>query len=193
MDSTKGAIAREPLLSRRRLMLLGAAVLGAGAVGGLPSPVQAALFKATERRLSFVNLHNNERINVVYHSDGRYVHGALEDLNHALRDWRTGDVTQMNVDLFDALWLLRQRTGSRRPYELISGYRSPKTNATLAGRSSGVAKKSYHMKGMAVDVNLPDVPLRTFRQHAMSIQAGGVGYYPKSDFVHLDVGPVRSW
>lgn len=193
MDSTKGAAAHEPVLTRRRLLSLGGAALATAVVTGLPLPAKAALFKATERRLSFVNLHNDERIDVVYHSDGRYVRGALNDLNHALRDWRTGDVTRMDVSLFDTLWLLRQRTGSRRPFELISAYRSPVTNAKLAKHSSGVAKQSYHMKGMAVDVNLPDVALRTFRQHALTLAAGGVGYYPRSEFVHIDVGPVRHW
>lgn len=176
--------------SRRRFL----AVAGTTAVcASLPTAARAALFKAKERHLSFRNLHTDETVDVRYFRGGHYEPKGLSDLNRALRDWRTGDVMDMDTGLLDTLWLLRQRLGTRQPFHLISGYRSPKTNAALAKTSNGVAKKSYHMRGMAADVALPDVRLATLRDEALDLGAGGVGYYAKSGFVHVDVGPVRHW
>jgi len=179
----------------RRRLLTGGLTAGAAALAltGLPAGASAALFKVKERHLSFRNLHTDEILDVRYYIGGRYEESGLRQLNHALRDWRTGEVAEMDTRLLDTLWLLRQRLGSRRPFDLISGYRSPKTNAMLAGKSSGVAKKSYHMRAMAVDVALPDVRLANLRDEALDMAAGGVGYYARSGFVHVDVGPVRRW
>lgn len=149
--------------------------------------------KAYERQISFRSLHTGESLDAVYWAGGRYVAETLRDINTLLRDHRTGDVTAIDPKLMDALYSLHRRLGSREPYEVISGYRSPKTNAMLRGKSNGVAKKSYHMKGQAVDIALPDRALTQLHRAALDLKAGGVGLYTKSGFVHLDTGRVRSW
>jgi uncharacterized protein YcbK (DUF882 family) len=128
-----------------------------------------------------------------YWAEGNYITPALKDIDHVLRDFRTGDVARIDPRLLDLLHLLRSRLESTEPFHVISGYRSPKTNGTLAQQSSGVAKKSLHMKGMAADVRLPGRVLSDLKGVAVSLKLGGVGYYPKSDFIHVDVGRVRYW
>jgi len=110
-----------------------------------------------------------------------------------MRDFRTGDTIGMDVGLMDILYRLRTALDSSQPFEIISAYRSPKTNAYLAARSSGVAKHSYHTKGMAIDIRLPGRQLRDVRRAALDLRLGGVGYYPRSNFVHVDTGRVRFW
>lgn len=149
--------------------------------------------KAFERQISFHSLHTGESLKAVYWAGGEYIAETLRDIDRLLRDHRTGDVTTMDPKLVDALHALHRRLGSREPYHLISGYRSPKTNAMLRGKSNGVAKKSYHMKGQAVDVALPDREIGQLHRAALDLKAGGVGLYTKSGFVHLDTGRVRSW
>jgi uncharacterized protein YcbK (DUF882 family) len=177
------------VISRRRILAIGtAAVLGSLAFGKL-----AYARTPGQRELGFHNLHTGERLRTTYWADGDYVPGALADVDYLLRDFRTGDVKAIDVRLLDLLHVLRERLGSTEAYEVISGYRSPKTNKMLASQSNGVAKKSLHMKGLAVDVSLPGRQLGEVRQAAMALRLGGVGYYPKPGFVHLDVGRVRSW
>lgn len=149
--------------------------------------------KAFEREISFQSLHTGESLDAVYWADGRYVAETLRDINRLLRDHRTGDVTAIDPKLMDTLYSLHRQLGSNAPYQLISGYRSPKTNALLRGKSKGVAKKSYHMKGQAVDIALPDRELAQLHRAALDLKAGGVGLYTKSGFVHVDTGRVRSW
>jgi uncharacterized protein YcbK (DUF882 family) len=146
-----------------------------------------------ERKLAFHDLHTGESFSAVYRVGGRYVPEAIAEMEHLLRDFRTGEQTSFDRRLFDLLHRLQHTVGRGRPYQVISGYRSPKTNAMLAARSGGVAKRSYHMKGMAIDVRVRGVSTRELREAALKLRKGGVGYYPKSDFVHLDVGPVRHW
>lgn len=177
--------------SRRRFLKLGAAAAACSLV--LPGSVLAASVGNVARKLSFVNLHTDEKLSAVYWENGAYVPKGLQQVNHLLRDWRTGDVKDIDVKLLDVLWELHQRLDSKHPFEVISGYRSPKTNATLASASDGVAKKSLHMRGMAIDISLPDKKLKTVREAAMKMERGGVGYYPKSGFVHVDTGRVRFW
>ncbi len=147
------------------------------------------------RTLEFLHLHTGERLTVEYFSAGRYVPDALQAVNHLLRDFRTNDVAEMDPALLDLLHRLRETTGSRRPFEVISAYRSPRTNEMLQSRSarSGVATTSLHMRGQAIDIRLGDVALPQLRDAALSLQAGGVGYYARSNFVHVDTGRVRSW
>lgn len=159
----------------------------------LPGNAVAAALGTASRKLSFVNLHTDERLSATYWQNGTYQPQALNEINHLLRDWRTGDVKKIDAKLLDVLWELHQRLDSTKPFEVISGYRSPKTNATLASASSGVAKKSLHMQGMAIDIDLPGKKLTKIRDTAIDMQRGGVGYYAKSGFVHLDTGRVRSW
>ena len=147
-----------------------------------------------EKRLGFVNLHTGEELAATYWQRGRYDRDALADIDHILRDWRTGDIKRIDRDLLDLLVDLHARTGSREPFHVISGYRSPETNAMLVNASNGgVAKRSYHVRAMAIDIRLPDVPLKTLQRTALRMRRGGVGYYPSSNFVHVDTGPVRRW
>jgi uncharacterized protein YcbK (DUF882 family) len=143
--------------------------------------------------LAFSHLHTGERLELEYFSAGAYLPDALGAVNHLLRDFRTGDVGTIDPALLDLLHTLRERTGTRQPYQIISGYRSPATNQMLHDRSSGVATKSLHMSGQAIDIRLSDVPLARLRDTALSMRSGGVGFYPGSDFVHVDTGRVRAW
>lgn len=122
-----------------------------------------------------------------------YVPSALSRVDRFLRDFRTGEIHEIDPALLDLLNDLAALTGAAEPYHVISGYRSPTTNAMLRRRSGGVARRSLHMDGKAVDVRLPGVPLRTLRDAAVSLGRGGVGYYPGPDFVHVDTGAVRIW
>jgi uncharacterized protein YcbK (DUF882 family) len=147
------------------------------------------------RRIAFHNLHTDEKLDAVYWEKGNYVPDAMQAINKVLRDFRTGDVHTMDPRLMDLLAALSSTVGTTQPFQVISGYRSPLTNAMLqnANEHSGVANKSLHMQGMASDIRLPDVQLGHLHNAALALSGGGVGYYPKSDFVHVDVGRVRRW
>lgn len=145
------------------------------------------------RILTFYNLHTNERLRAQYWSNGRYDQSALEDIAFVLRDFRTNEVKPIDKQLLNLLTAIRVQLSSQREFQVISGYRSPRTNAMLNARSSGVAKRSLHMRGKAIDVRLAGTPLSTLRQTGQDLGLGGVGYYPKSDFVHLDTGRPRWW
>ena len=145
------------------------------------------------RSLAMTNVNSGESISVTYWSNGTYHRDALDQLNHFLRDVKTGEQTEMDPLLFDVLWQTLQITGFHGTVEVLSGYRSPETNAWLASVSAGVARDSQHMNGNAMDIRLPGVPVSRIRQAARSLQMGGVGYYPRSGFVHIDTGPVRYW
>ena len=145
------------------------------------------------REVAVHNLHTGESISAIYFDRGAYVPDALAAMNHVMRDFRTGQIHEMNPQLFDLWHTIRDVTESRQPFQIISGYRSPETNAMLRETSSGVAQNSYHMRGMASDIRLEDVQLSHLRTAALAIGRGGVGYYPSSDFVHVDIGPVRHW
>ena len=148
---------------------------------------------APPRRLSFVHTHIDEALSVTYFRGGSYIADGLGALNHLLRDFRTQDVHSIDPGLFDLLYDLQVLADRDEPYEIISGYRSPKTNAMLHNRSSGVATRSLHMDGKAIDVRLSGFSCKKLRDLALSMRRGGVGYYASSNFVHLDTGRVRSW
>jgi uncharacterized protein YcbK (DUF882 family) len=145
------------------------------------------------RRLTFNHLHTGERLAVEYFAGGRYLPDALASVNHLLRDFRTDDEHVIDTDLLDLLHGLTELTTSQQPFQVISGYRSPATNEMLRHLSEGVAAGSLHMKGQAIDIRLTDIPLAKLRDAALSIHRGGVGFYPASDFVHVDTGRVRTW
>jgi uncharacterized protein YcbK (DUF882 family) len=165
-----------------------------GAYSGLALAAPAsALASREERVLSFLHTHTSDRISLAYFADGVYVGGALERFDRFLRDHRTGDQRSIDPSLFDLLFELREATGSRAPFQVISCYRSPVTNARLRTPGSGVAKGSLHMQGRAIDIRLADVPSAVLRDAARQLKRGGVGYYRASDFVHVDTGRVRTW
>lgn len=168
--------------------------LGAGAAGALILPPAFARATTTqERRLRFSNTHTGETLNTVYWAEGDYLDEGLREVNTILRDHRTDEVYNMERSLLDLLYVLQSQVDSQDVFHIISGYRSPATNAMLNGKSKGVAKRSYHMRGMAIDIRLPGCDLRNLKKAALDLKAGGVGFYPNSDFIHVDVGPVRSW
>jgi len=169
-------------------------VIGAGAlVMAAPSSLWATVHRAPERSLTLKNLHTGEALRATYWADGRYLGEELQVVNRVLRDHRTGEVHSMDPALLDLLYLLQQSVAVKGPYHVISGYRSPASNALLRSHSSGVARKSLHMQGKAIDIRLPGCRLAHLRKAALALKAGGVGYYPKSDFIHVDTGRVRRW
>lgn len=183
--------------TRRRLFRTTAiALLGAGAArSAIALPGRAPVDAASEvSRLAFVNTHTGEALDVVYREGGRYLTDALSDIDRVLRDHRSGDVHPIDRALLEQLTMLGSLLGTGgRPFHVISGYRSPKTNAMLAARSGGVATRSLHLSGRAIDIRLPGMPLATLHRAALGMQAGGVGFYARSNFVHLDTGRVRRW
>jgi uncharacterized protein YcbK (DUF882 family) len=168
------------------------ATLALAAYSAVPAVARASL-PASYRALSFYNTHTGESLNTVYWEKGKYIPEAMNDINHVLRDHRTGDVTTMDPGLMDILARLHTTLGSKKPFEVISGYRSPKSNAMMHEHSHGVAKNSMHMYGKAIDIRLTDRSLSSLHEAALAMAEGGVGYYPSSDFVHVDTGRVRRW
>lgn len=155
--------------------------------------IHASAGSTSERTLEFINLHTDEKLCSNYWVNGEYDTNSLSDINYLLRDHRANEVHEINTRLIDLLYSLHATTGSNTPYHIISAYRSPSTNEKLRQQTNGVAKKSMHMQGMAIDIRLPDVDLKHLRDTAISLQAGGVGYYPKSNFLHIDIGRPRNW
>jgi uncharacterized protein YcbK (DUF882 family) len=158
-----------------------------------PPPPPPTLDTTSPRTLSLVNVNTDEALVVTYWSDGAYRRDALNQLNHFLRDSREGAETEMDPALFDVLWHTQMHVGFSGTVEVLSAYRSPTTNAWLASVSRGVASDSQHMNGNAMDISMPGVPVLKVRQVARSLGMGGVGFYPRSGFVHIDTGPVRYW
>jgi uncharacterized protein YcbK (DUF882 family) len=165
------------------------------ALSAVAAPALAAKKKQEQPRvLSFYNLHTHERLTLAYRIGDRYQRSALHKLNHFLRDYRTDDVTVMDPRLFDLLFDINNRIGAPEgTFEVVCGYRCPATNAWLRKVSWGVAKHSLHLTGQAVDIRHNDVSTRSIRDTALALRQGGVGYYPRSDFVHVDTGAVRHW
>ena len=163
-----------------------------GFAPSIPAP-PPELDTTSPRSLSLVNVNTKEELTVTYWSDGTYRREALNQLNHFLRDSQNGQETEMDPLLFDVLWNTMNVTGYHGTVEVLSAYRSPQTNAWLASVSRGVARDSQHMNGNAMDIRFPGVPVFKNRQSARSLQMGGVGFYPRSGFVHLDTGPIRYW
>nr|WP_245926825.1 DUF882 domain-containing protein [Breoghania corrubedonensis] len=150
---------------------------------------------AETRSLKLYNNHTGERATIVFKRNGRFIQSGLRELNQFLRDWRRNEATKMDPHLFDLVWEVYQKSGSNDYIHVVSGYRSPATNNMLRGRSRGVAKKSQHMRGKAMDFFIPDANLAKLRAIGLRMQIGGVGYYPTSGspFVHMDTGNVRHW
>jgi len=174
---------------RRRFLRIGSGM----AAALLLVPGLGAAKAGPERRLRFHNTHTGENTSAVYWADGDYLADGRQEIDRILRDHRTGEVHPIVPELLDTLFVLQTRVQSQQAYEIISGYRSPATNAALRKQSTGVAKRSYHMQGRAIDVRLRGCELKNLHKAALGLKAGGVGYYPGSDFIHVDNGPYRSW
>jgi len=178
-------------LFMRRKFLAGGAALLASPLFALPR--YALANPETIRVLSFRHTHTGEVLSLAYAAGDAYLTEALARVNWFLRDFRNGESKAIDPQLLDQLHALSKVTGTKAPYEVISGYRSPATNELLQRRSSGVATHSLHLEGRAIDIRLADVPLADLRGAAMSLRAGGVGFYAQSQFVHIDTGRVRHW
>ena len=179
-------------LSRRRFLSVGVLTVLSGMVPRL-CLAAAKMSPSPKRTLSFYNTHTGESLDTTYWADGKYLASALNDINCILRDHRSGDIKPINTRLLDLLYAMKVKLRPRHAFHIISGYRSPRTNALLRAGNGGVAKNSYHIKGKAIDIRVPGCPLSEMHRTAKSLRAGGVGYYPQSDFIHVDVGPVRFW
>jgi uncharacterized protein YcbK (DUF882 family) len=179
-------------LNRRSFLKLGA--FAAMAYPALASAVPSSAFlNARSRSLSFYNLHTGEKLKSVYWEAGAYIPESLAGINRILRDHRNGEIHPIAPRLLDVLCEVAMGLDTREPFEIISGYRSPATNAMLHKQSQGVAEHSLHMDGIAADIHVPGRSLALLRKTAVALKAGGVGYYPESQFVHIDVGRVRTW
>jgi uncharacterized protein YcbK (DUF882 family) len=163
-----------------------------GFAPSIPEPAPD-LDLTSPRSFSLLNVNSKEELTVTYWANGSYDRNALNQLNHFLRDSQNGQETEMDPLLFDVLWHTMNVSGYHGTVEILSGFRSPQTNAWLASVSRGVANDSQHINGNAMDVRFPGVPVFKMRQSARSLQMGGVGFYPRSGFVHLDTGSVRYW
>ncbi|MGD2119473.1 MAG: DUF882 domain-containing protein [Chromatiales bacterium] len=175
-------------LSRRRFL-----GLCAGGVAGMMLKPSYAAIQAEEKAINLHNLHTGESLKQVYWAEGQYQQDALAQINKLLRDHRTGEIQPIDPQLLDVLHNLHENMDGKQAFHIISGYRSPKTNSMLRGNSNGVAKKSLHMQGKAIDLRLPGSDLKQLHKAARSLRAGGVGYYAKSGFIHVDTGRVRYW
>ncbi|MDT8386260.1 MAG: DUF882 domain-containing protein [Thiogranum sp.] len=175
--------------SRRRFLQ---GCLATGVALASPS-LLASRHPVPERHLKLQNLHTGESLRSTFWADGEYLKDELKAVAQVLRDHRSGDVHRVDPELLDMLYALQLSVGVKGAFHVISGYRSPATNDKLRARSSGVATRSLHTQGMAIDIRLPGCKLRHLHQAALDLQAGGVGYYPKSDFIHIDTGRVRRW
>lgn len=178
----------------RRQLLKGGLVMLAGLAVPMPGFCRYEQISSAEKAISLHNLHTGEEVrNYTYWASGKFVPDALEQFNWLLRDHRTNQVHPIDPDLFDLVHAINARLDNTKPVQIISGYRSPETNRALRTASGGVAKRSLHMEGRALDIRLSGCDLKYLRKAAKSLQVGGVGYYPESRFVHVDTGKVRYW
>jgi len=178
------------ILSRRRFLT---SMTGAAMAMAAPGVIASVTAPVRDRELSFYNTHTGEKLSATFWSDGNYLDDGIEQISWLLRDHRAGSASSIDPKLLDLLHQLQTKVEHQGEFHVISGYRSPVTNDMLNKRSSGVAKRSYHMLGQAIDVRLPGFDTPQLHKAAKSLKGGGVGYYASSDFVHLDVGRVRYW
>jgi uncharacterized protein YcbK (DUF882 family) len=185
-------VASANIVSRRRF--LKSLTCGTLMAMGSPKIVQAAFLNFTApKTLSLKHQHTGDNLTVTYHDQGVYVREALKEINYFLRDYHNNEVHNFDPKLLDQLHDVKLLLGVKTPFHVVSGYRSPSTNANLRKHSRGVAKHSLHMEGRAVDIRMEGVTAKTIRNAALTLRRGGVGYYPSENFVHLDTGELRTW
>ncbi|MFS1538173.1 MAG: YcbK family protein [Candidatus Phlomobacter fragariae] len=176
--------------NRRKWLGYGAIILGFSL---LPNHAFAALTTPKAKILRFENLHTGESLKTEFFDGHYYNNSELTRLNHLFRDFRNNKIKTIDPKLFDQIYLLQMLMGINKPIQLVSGYRSVETNNALRRKSGGVAKNSYHTHGRAMDFYIKGIELSHIRKAGLKMRAGGVGYYPNSNFVHIDTGPVRRW
>jgi len=194
----KNSIAADAFQSDRRGFLKTGLAAAAALGFWMPDLAQGATMTAvgkmaSGRELHFTNVHTGEKFKGEYWVNGRYLPDAFGSIKSVLRDYRSNQQFPIDPRLMDILYVLQHRIGNYQTFDVFSGYRSPATNARLRQASHGVAARSLHMTGQAIDINLPGTRLASLRKSAMALNAGGVGFYPASDFVHVDTGRVRHW
>jgi len=187
----KNAIAFEEYNADRRGFLKHGLLFSAALGFWNPSLVMADV--GAGREISFHNAHTDESFNGEYWKDGKYLPDAFDEIRSIMRDFRTGDIFAIDPRLIDVLFVVKAKSSNSAPFSLFSGYRSPRTNKLLRSVTEGVARGSLHMQGQAADINLPGTNLNKLEKTALALKMGGVGYYPKSGFVHIDTGRVRTW
>jgi uncharacterized protein YcbK (DUF882 family) len=160
---------------------------------GTPKLAEAAFSGYGHKSIALEHHHTSEFIDITYFSQGRYIYGALDEISYLLRDYHTDQVHPIDAKLLDLLYDVKLLLGTSNPFHVVSGYRSPETNANLRRHSRGVARQSLHMEGKAIDIRIQGVSVKDIREAAMLLQRGGVGYYPSDNFVHLDTGDIRTW
>jgi uncharacterized protein YcbK (DUF882 family) len=181
-------------ISRRAILALATAAVTAAIVSpAVIRSAEAARRPFEARSLMLDNVHTGEHLEAVYWADGSYVPEALRRINWLLRDHHTDEVHEIETPLIELMARLHERLSTGEPFQILSAYRSPATNAMLAATMEGVAGNSLHIQGMAVDIRVPGRALVKVHRAAVAMQAGGVGYYPRSDFVHVDAGRIRYW
>jgi len=179
-------------IDRRDMLKLGlAGILGSLVPLSFAKPVEASVDGVW--RVVFRNGRSGESFNGVYRVGNKYLPEAFERLNYVLRDVRSGEIFPMDPRVIDLMAVIQKKAAQKQPIEILSGYRSPKTNAGLRQESGGVAKNSFHMYGQALDMRIKGYNTQKLHKLALGLKAGGVGFYPSSDFVHIDTGKVRSW
>lgn len=188
-DLTLDRDRRDNQFGRRRF--LGIGLVAAAAMAPVPGWAKAA--PRRERALSFLHAHTGERLSAVYYADGRYLPGVLKQINYILRDYRVNEIKPVSPALLDLLYALGQRLETGGTFEVLSAYRSAETNALLSRSNRAVAKHSLHIEAKAIDIMVPGIRARDVARVARDMQGGGVGYYPRRSFVHVDIGDVRTW
>lgn len=180
----------ERIISRRKLLALTAGAGAAGIAGLTPDDAEAARGR---RSLKLVETHTGEKLRVVYRVGNKYSRNGLRKINLIMRDWRNDQIRAMDPQVIDYLYSISRWLGTNKPIKIVSGYRSPATNAMLARKSSGVARNSYHVKGMAIDFRIDGYSVNSIARAAKAMKLGGVGKYNRSRFVHIDSAEYRTW
>jgi len=184
---------KDGFVDRRSVLKAGLMGVAAAAVPFIGAHEAQAKTGHDTWRVSFKQAHTGETFSGVYRVGNRYLPEAFERLNYVLRDFRTGEVFPMDPRVVDVLSMVQSRSQTPEPYQILSAYRSPQTNNNLRKASGGVAKNSFHMYGQALDIRNPNISTKRVRNIAQGLKAGGVGYYARSGFVHIDTGTVRTW
>jgi len=180
----------ERIISRRKLLALTAGVGAAGIIGLTPDDAEAA---RRRRSLKLVETHTGEKLSVVYRVGNKYSRNGLRKINSIMRDWRNDQSRPIDPQVIDYLYSVRRWLGTNKPIKIVSGYRSPATNAMLARKSGGVVRNSYHVKGMAIDIKIDGYSVNSIARAAKAMKLGGVGKYNRSGFVHIDSAEYRTW
>jgi len=181
----------QTMINQRREFLKKSIHLG---IGLTVAPYELFAMKIpVDKTIKLYNINTHEHLTATYWSKDHFVKSEMKKINYFLRDFRTGDVQNMDTALLDQLYAIQLIRDTNKPFNVISGYRSPKTNNMLRRKSEGVAKNSFHTKAQAIDINLPGTELKNLKKLAHFLRRGGVGYYPKTGFMHIDTGPIRYW